>query len=362
MKNESKKTDGSAPQEGDKTAGFLEKNPVDQRARMRRGAVTLLVIMVTLLMAVLYFEFSRDPARGRKDFEDLLVAPPARTSFYASGNSTPGGFRAASSAEMERTVNVGEPPAGLDPAKVSAAMAELKKGSEFLGRSEWDQAEEHALRALEIAPQMGPALRMLGMIHLQRNQYDQAVQVLEQALKAEPYNGEVYNTLAAAYLNLKQNDKAAQLLRTAIEIRPRYALAHLNLGLLYLLEGDNPSAIEHLEQARIGLPSNVSVLNNLAVAYIRTAQFEKAREPLTLLVNANGRLPATYYNMALSYALEGRMSEALGWLSQAREKFGDTVTAEYIKEKDFEPLRKYDEFVKFEKSLQSKDLSFPEEP
>ena len=81
--------------------------------------------------------------------------------------------------------------------------------------------------------------------------------------------------------------EAQQALGKAVAERPNYAGSQLALGKLALLDHRIDDAIAHLETARELNPNDASIYSNLAAAYRRRGDLQKAQEMLAVLANLN---------------------------------------------------------------------------
>jgi tetratricopeptide (TPR) repeat protein len=82
-------------------------------------------------------------------------------------------------------------------------------------------------------------------------------------------------------------EEAQQALEKSIQLRPNYPSSQLVLGKLYLLEGRTPDAVVHLEIARQLNPDSPAVYSNLAAAYRKDGNLQKAQESLATLAKMN---------------------------------------------------------------------------
>ncbi len=80
---------------------------------------------------------------------------------------------------------------------------------------------------------------------------------------------------------------AVEALQRVVASHPNYASAQIALGKLYLLQNRLDDAIAHLEAGRALDPDNPSVYSNLATAYRRRGNLDKAREMLAALQKIN---------------------------------------------------------------------------
>jgi tetratricopeptide (TPR) repeat protein len=85
----------------------------------------------------------------------------------------------------------------------------------------------------------------------------------------------------------KEFEEARQALERAVAERPSYPSAQLALGKLYLLGGQTTDAVAHLEAAQAMNPGNPAVYSNLAAAYRKLGDTNKAEESLSMLAKLN---------------------------------------------------------------------------
>jgi eukaryotic-like serine/threonine-protein kinase len=158
------------------------------------------------------------------------------------------------------------------------------------------------LQGAEAAFQKAIALRndywvgynALGLFYDQQGKYGQAVSEYQRAIELTPDNAQVYSNQAAAYIEMsdpKVIPQAEAALKKSIELSPSYA-AYANLGLLYSQEERYPESATATEKALALNDKDYRVWENLAVAYERLNQREKAavaRDRELGLVEANSR-------------------------------------------------------------------------
>lgn len=82
-------------------------------------------------------------------------------------------------------------------------------------------------------------------------------------------------------------EEARQALEKAVAERPNYPSSQLALGKLYLVANRLGDAVAHLEVARQLDPGNPSIYSNLAAAYRKQGDTQKAKEALATLAQLN---------------------------------------------------------------------------
>ena len=120
-----------------------------------------------------------------------------------------------------------------------------------------------------------------------------AVRIAREAVKKGDHDYRLLTLLGEALLRTgtspgeKEFKEAQEALEKAVAERPNYAGSQLALGKVALLDNRMDEAIAHLETARDLNPDNASVYSNLAVAYRRRGDLQKAQNMLAVLANIN---------------------------------------------------------------------------
>lgn len=350
-----------APDTGGKAPGDLplvELTPAQVRARTLWSSIGFVLIMLALLGVATWYIYQQEKAPRDSDAEPSMTLTSAPFGRTLTGDAPPPARIAVPEPVVSATT--AEPEVQIEPERMAQAMGEVRTANDYLHARNWNQAELHARKALEIWPDMNAALRLLGVVYTQRGQFDQAIVLLERALKASPFNVEIYNNLATAYMQKGQYDKAEELLQTSLQILPGYRIAFLNLGLLSLLRGQFEAAADYLERAIEQVPDDPPPRNNLAVALIRLGRYDEARTHLQYIVERHPDLPNSYFNMAITYVLENKFPEAMEWIRQGGARCSPIVCQQFLADNDFNSIRGTPEFQAFIKSLYP-DLPTPPE-
>ncbi|MBO8092853.1 MAG: tetratricopeptide repeat protein [Prosthecochloris sp.] len=125
--------------------------------------------------------------------------------------------------------------------------------------------------------------------HQQR--YDEAVGSYEKALQLDPDSGErVYPALGAVAFNRKEFTEALEFFRKSLEFSPRDSLRLYDIGNVYLQLEQYDSAIVAYQKAIQNSLAFEEANYNLAIAYIRNGQREKAVDIYSWLQEKNNYL------------------------------------------------------------------------
>lgn len=129
------------------------------------------------------------------------------------------------------------------------ARREYQEAQKKLGRRDIEAAEQHLLKAVEIAPNYGEAWNNLGTIAYQTQRYPRAEEMFRRALETDDTLYAPLVNLGGVLLNLGQFAEAEHFNRHAVLKQPGDALAHSQLGMNLLALGRLDQAEKHLREA-----------------------------------------------------------------------------------------------------------------
>jgi tetratricopeptide (TPR) repeat protein len=174
-----------------------------------------------------------------------------------------------------------------------AWLLRLQRGVLLAMKSEFGKAEEQFEAARLLAPEQGVPYAALSMVWMQTGQAQKAVEVLraETARRTGdaivPYLFAVAMNRSGADLEGPAGAEVVAALRASIAARPDFAPSRSELGRVLLRRGDAEGAIRELEQAAALDPSRTATLYNLAQAYRRKGDRERAAELLARVSRLN---------------------------------------------------------------------------
>ena len=174
-----------------------------------------------------------------------------------------------------------------------AWLLRLQRGVLLAMKSEFGKAEEQFEAARRLAPEQGVPYAALSMVWMQTGQADKAVEVLR-AEAARRTGDAIVPYLFAVAMNRSGGDlegpagaEVVAALRSSIAARPDFAPSRSELGRVLLRRGDADGAIRELEQAAALDPSRTATLYNLAQAYRKQGDRERAAELLARVSKLN---------------------------------------------------------------------------
>jgi len=176
----------------------------------------------------------------------------------------------------------------------------------------WTGAEAEARRALQLAPNDGPAKFHLSTILAILGQTQQAADLTRQALQTDPRNANWYGWLVVYLTAQGRLDEAAQASNTAIALQPGAVANHEQLAIIEILRGEPKAALATAQQEPSGVWHDIAITLALQVGPDRA----KADAALLALIDKDADLAP--YQIAQVYALRRDPDAMFKWLEHAR--------------------------------------------
>ena len=204
-----------------------------------------------------------------------------------------------------------------------------------LGEEHRAAAAEHFRAALAAKPDHGPALSGLGFLEELANHPQEARAWYQKAARLAPDDFLVQYRYATSLLEEDSDPDALRQARVAlsraVRLRPDFGEAWAQLGYTYQSEDVLPAeAVQALETAHRLLPSRLEVAYNLALAYARGGQRQKAedlvekvlapRAGADMVESAREALLNEDCRRAEDLLADGKLEEAIPILEQVRAK------------------------------------------
>jgi len=128
----------------------------------------------------------------------------------------------------------------------------------FCGTRRHDQVIEECKKVLEMEPNFGGALNILGMVYRERGMYEDAIQAFQKARTFDEGNTWVTAELGHAYAVSGNKSEAQKVLDELEQLSKRSYVPPDNIALVYLGLGERNLTFEYLEKAyedrSVGLP------------------------------------------------------------------------------------------------------------
>lgn len=147
--------------------------------------------------------------------------------------------------------------------------------------SDFDQGRLLALQTLQMRPDYGPALELLGMIDFVEKHPAEAINELLQALRQDPSSPRSYLVLASAYNELRQNANALHALSLLNKLTPENWQVHYETGRAYLGQGRYDAAMLEFDHAQSVSETDNSIVHlGKAHAMLGLADYAGAHDEL----------------------------------------------------------------------------------
>ncbi|HNQ23213.1 MAG TPA: tetratricopeptide repeat protein [Phycisphaerae bacterium] len=92
------------------------------------------------------------------------------------------------------------------------------------------EAQRGFAGVLRLDPHFVPALRDLGMLHLQQRHWPEAIDTLSTAVRLDPHHADLHNSLGSALVQAGRAPEALAAFQRAVELDPTFDTAWYNLG------------------------------------------------------------------------------------------------------------------------------------
>ncbi len=195
-----------------------------------------------------------------------------------------------------------------------------------------EEAEQAYRRLIKLAPTLPQGYVGLADIMLQKGNNEGAVQMAEQALGLQSNNRRAFYVLGQAYQQLGRLDEAEEALAIGLNAGVEHvpdpltrkvaeyivnATGRISIAQSFLDSGNPQQAASVLEETFTYHPSNIMLLNTLAVSYMRTKRLDQAQRLLERARLLDDDQFYTYLNL-YNWALRaGNNEQALAFADSA---------------------------------------------
>lgn len=133
-------------------------------------------------------------------------------------------------------------------------------------------------KSLAVYPDYNSAHASIGNAYFHIQQYDSAEVHEKRALELNPKDAVTINNLAGVYFSTRQYPLAIQLCYKALELNPAYVNAYSNIGLAYLHMGKLDSSLISLYKAVSVDPNFTGSYDNLALTYKAMGKMDSVKK------------------------------------------------------------------------------------
>jgi tetratricopeptide (TPR) repeat protein len=220
-----------------------------------------------------------------------------------------------------------------------------KRALAHLRLQQYDQAIADYQKVVELQPENGHALVLLGNAYGYAGDGERALATYSQTLELNPTDdlrvelSRTYDHLATQAVNENDYEQALAHYRTAQSLDPDDddipdAIVHVYLirGIESHRNGDYAEAISDFNLVLQQVPADTTTLGWMAATYEKMGKYDDAIAIYTRLLADNPNLPYYYYQRGLAYAAQGAREWAIADLNQALALNADGELRQQIKD------------------------------
>jgi serine/threonine protein kinase/Tfp pilus assembly protein PilF len=185
---------------------------------------------------------------------------------------------------------------------------------------DWDTAEKHMRRAVELSPHSARAHYGLSLWLLVQQRHQEAIQEADYALELDPLS--LPMNFNVGYLNYfaGNNDRAIAQFEKVLEMDSSFMQASLILCPAYLRKRMPAEALATVEKALPQSGNWSSLRAMLAIVHAASGRTSQAVEILEKLKKEGASIPLLSYSAAIIFNVLGDKEQALDWLEKACEE------------------------------------------
>jgi protein O-GlcNAc transferase len=202
----------------------------------------------------------------------------------------------------------------IDP-ELHPALSHLARLLDGLGRAE--EAVALHRRAIAIEPRNAVSLRGLGKLLYEQGKLAEAEGLYRRALELTPDHVETMNALGVVLKDLRRSDEAMTLWRRVIERAPDYAPAHNNLGVMLRLLRRPAEAAAPLRRALDLDPQDNTTAANLAHVLLNLGQTTEAESVARDILARAPDSAEGHLMLGFTQAYQARVEEAMARFLEA---------------------------------------------
>ncbi|MEJ2086284.1 MAG: protein kinase [Acidobacteriota bacterium] len=245
--------------------------------------------------------------------------------------------------------------------EIAGSIANASGGEQ---EGDLEAADQASLKALELAPELGPAHLARGRYFEQSGREDDAEREYQEALRLDPKNFEAYSAYGSLKYRQGELDRAAELWERAVELDPDGAQSIDVLPQVYRSLGEREEELRALQrlvewsQRRLELfPDDNNARVKGAIALMQLGQRDRAEEWLRLVEESSRGDSLTLYNIACVYSVAGEVDRGIDFLERSVEA-GAHDLSWFLQDSDLDNLRgdpRFEALIEGLKTAQGQD-------
>jgi len=202
--------------------------------------------------------------------------------------------------------------------QLDASLAEGHATLGFVAQNlwQWQTAEEHFKRAINLNPNYATAHQWYSLSLLEMGRFAEALTEIKHAQELDPISVIISNNVANDYLALGDLNSSMEQSKRLIDLDPNYPRGHEALGSAYLKQHRYPEAIAELLKAINLSPTDSVLQRDLGFTYGVSGKRAEALNILNQLQALYEKQEAFGADVAGVYAGLGDKDKAFEWLEK----------------------------------------------
>ncbi len=244
----------------------------------------------------------------------------------------------------------------------SYADAHYLKGVCHLALHQYDEAEKHLTRCIDLNPQFFLAYRYLGRVYMEQKKYDKAEAHFKRMLSVPKGAPVAYYSLGVLSYQRERLGEAEKYWKEAVNVDPKMAEAHFNLGVLMEARGKLRMAVPYFRTAHKLQPTDLRYLLALGMAELDLNEKKEAEIYLTEVIHKASSAEKRYALAAQAAKAwsRGEWEDVLRYCDSALKLQSDFTEALLLKARVLEKMGKLKEAVTVYKELSRQDPNWGE--
>jgi DNA-binding winged helix-turn-helix (wHTH) protein/TolB-like protein/Flp pilus assembly protein TadD len=185
---------------------------------------------------------------------------------------------------------------------------------------DWEAAERHYNRALELNPNNGDAHSAYAYLFSNTGRHEKAIAESRRGRELEPLALGKNATEAQFLFYAGRGDEAVERIKQTLDLDPNFWLAHLILSKIYIARKMYPEALVAATKARDLSGGLSEATAHIGYILALSGRREEARAVLEELKRRAAERYVPPYNVALVYNGLGERAETLAWLEKGYEQ------------------------------------------
>ncbi|MEO7455582.1 MAG: tetratricopeptide repeat protein [Gemmatimonadaceae bacterium] len=181
----------------------------------------------------------------------------------------------------------------------------------------WHDSQSLWAHALEVDDTSSLAHSAMASLLYKEDHVDEAMQHSVRAVQLAPGFAEAHNDVGVGLARQGRNEEAAASYRRALELKPTYDEAENNLGVVLVGKGDLAGAVEHYRRALEINEDNADAHVNWGNVLVRQQQMDDAIAHYQAALVIRPDLADARHNWGVALALQGKLAEAIGQFRMA---------------------------------------------